>query len=229
MSFSINVQKRKVGVSEDLRGGGKIPAAVYGPQMSPLAVSLDYREFEKMYKEAGEASLIDCNVTGESNPVKVLIQDVQFDPVKGKIMHVDFRQIRMDAEMHATVELEFVGQSSIVKEQGGTLIKALEEVNVKCLPADLVNKIEVDLSVLKSYEDTIHIKDLVLPKGIQVTDDLGIVLAKVLPPLTEDQLKAMEEKPAVSVDQIEVEKKGKVEEEGAGGDDKKDDKKDTKK
>jgi large subunit ribosomal protein L25 len=220
MSFSLVVEKRQPGQAEAIRAAEKIPAIIYGPQTEPISVAFGYRIFEKLYTQAGESSLIDCAVEGGKEPLKVLVQDVQYDPVKGKIIHVDLRQIPMDVEMHATVELEFINQPPIIKEQGGTLVKAHEEVNVKCLPKDLVGQIQVDLAVLKNYTDAIHVKDLVLPTGIIVTDDVNMVLAKVAPPLTEDELKAMEEAPQASVDQIEVEKKGKEEVVGEEGADK---------
>lgn len=212
MNFSFSVQKRDA-QAEETRAQGKIPGVIYGPEMEPISVMADYNGFEKLLKEAGESSLIDFKVEG-GETIKALIQDVQHEPVKGKMIHFDLRQINMKQTMHANVVLKFVGEAPAVKEQGGTLVKVSEEVEVKCLPQDLVSEIEVDLSVLKTCDDVIHVKNLVLPTGIQIVNDPDTVVAKVAAALTEEQLKAMEETPAPTVEQVEVEKKGKEAKEG---------------
>jgi large subunit ribosomal protein L25 len=204
MDFSINAKKREGGDGAKLRADGQIPAVVYGPEIDPISVSVDYREFEKLHTAAGESSLIDCVIAGQKEPIIVLIQDLQHDPVKGQILHVDFRQIKMGEEMSAMVELHFVGEPDAVKSLGGTLNKSYDAVNVKCLPKDLVSNIEVDLTKLATFEDSIHIKDLVLPDGITVTDEPEAMVAKVAPPLTEEQLAAMEEEDTKGVEDVVV-------------------------
>lgn len=217
MTFALSVSKREKNNADSVRAQGLVPGVVYGPDREPAPISVDYVTFNRLYNEAGESQLIDLAIEGEKEPVKVLIQDVQYDPIKTRITHVDFRQIRMGVEMHAAIELEFMGEAPAVKELGGTLVKTLDTVNVKCLPRDLVGSVQVDLSVLKTFDEAIHIKDLILPTGITVTDNPDTMIAKVAPPLTEDELKAMEEEGPKSVEDVEVEKKGKKEEEGAEG------------
>jgi large subunit ribosomal protein L25 len=216
MTFTITAQKRTSGAADALRADGGIPAVVYGPEIESFPVGIDYRTFEKLYQEAGESSLLDLAVDG-GTPINVLIQDVQYDPVKGRIIHVDFRQIKMGEEMTATVELNFIGESDAVKTLGGTLNKTIDSVDVKCLPKDLVGHIDVDLSTLKTFDDVITIGSLTIPVGISITDNPDTPVAKVAAPLTEDQLKAMEESGPSSVDEIEVEKK-KEEEAGEAED-----------
>lgn len=212
MAFSFSVKKRDIS-ADKVRAQGQIPGVIYGPEMEPISVMADYNSFEKLLKEAGESSLIDFKVEG-GETVKALIQDIQKEPIKGRMIHFDLRQINMKQTMQTNVVLKFVGEAPAVKEQGGTLIKVLEQVEVKCLPQDLVSEIEVDLSVLKTCEDAIHVKDLVLSQGIQIVGDVDSVVAKVAAALTEEQLKAMEETPAPTVEQVEVEKKGKEVKEG---------------
>lgn len=216
MAIAISAKKRAAGEAEKLRAGGMIPGVVYGPGMEPQVVAVETGAFEKMYAEAGESTLIDFSVDG-GDAVKVLVQDVQYDPVNEKPIHVDFRQINMNEEMSAMIELEFVGESQAVKE-GGTLLTQMEAVEITCLPKYLVSSIQVDLGALKTFDDAIHVKDLKFPEGITPTEDGEAVVAKVSAPLTEEELKAMEESSApVNLEQIEVEKKGKKEEEGAEG------------
>ncbi|HQF57268.1 MAG TPA: 50S ribosomal protein L25 [Candidatus Magasanikbacteria bacterium] len=207
MTVSFSVQKRDAR-AEEIRSQGKLPGVIYGSEMKPISIMADYNNFEKLLREVGESSLVDFKIEG-GETVKALIQDVQYDPVKGRMIHFDLRQINMSQEIHAKVILNFVGEAPAVKEVGGTLFKGLEEVEIKCLPQDLVSEIEVDLSVLKTCEDAIHVKDLILPKGIQIISNLDTMVAKVTPNLTEEELKAMEEASVPSVEQVEVEKKGK--------------------
>lgn len=219
MPFSIKAERRNAGKAAELRATGMVPGVVYGgDRTETTVVALNKIELEKLYQTAGESSLVDLQINGDA-AVKVLIQDTQRDPLKGFITHIDFRQINMNEEMTTDVELTFAGEAPAVKTLGGTLMKTRDTVSVTCLPKDLVGEITVDLSVLQGFDDAIRVGDLKLPAGIRVSDEVELLLAKVTPPLTEDELKAMEAAPVAAVDlsAIEVEKKGKKEEEGAEG------------
>ena len=191
-----------------------IPAVVYGMGAPAASVALNHDEFVKLYAEAGEASLIDL-LLGDKADGKVLIQDIAYDPVSDRIIHVDLRRIDMNKVMTATVELRFVGESPVIKAQGGTLMRSVEAVEVKCLPKDLVSHIDVDLTVLKTFDDVIKIKNLIVPAGITITsphaEDL---IAKATAALTEDEIKAMEQT-AAPADLSKIETAGKKKEEEA--------------
>ena len=214
-----------------MRTSSVLPAVVCGANQDSLSLTVDYNEFEKLYNEAGSASLIDLEIDGQVKD-KVLIHEFQLDPRTDRFMHVDLRRIEMGKAMTAMVGLEFLGESGAVKEFGGTLVKNVDEVEVRCLPKDLVSQIEVDLSVLKTFEDVIRIKDLVLPVGITIlSPGPEDAVAKAIPALTEEQLKAMDEQTAdISAVQDAKEKKEKEGEEAtdkpvAGVEDKKEEKK----
>lgn len=212
MAFAIVAQKRTAN-GRKTREQGFLPGVVYGQGTESVSIAVPYSLFDKLYNQAGEASLIDFTFEGENGkPVKVLIQDVQYDPVKGKMIHVDLRQINMNEEMTATVELSFVGQSLAEKELGGTLMKTLNTIAVRCLPQDLVNEVEVDLSVLKTFNDVIHISDLKLPAGVVCSDNADTVVAKVSAPISEEEFKAMEEQGPGSIEEIKVESEEKKKE-----------------
>ncbi len=217
MTYSLTLKNRPAKKLAELRLAGLLPGVMYGPHREPMPVSVSLIDFSKLHTTAGESSLIDVMMEGAKEPVKALIQDVQFDPVKGSLIHFDLLEINMNEEMFATVQLVFVGEAPAVKELGGTLMKPHGEVEVKCLPKDLVSQLEVDLSVLKSFEDAIFVEDLKLPAGLTVIDSKEQLVAKVTPPLSEDEIKAMEATPAATpaLEEIEVEKKGKKEEEDA--------------
>lgn len=214
MTFSVEVKTRKE-TAEDTRRENSIPAVLYGPGTKPMSVAVNGIVFNKLYNEAGESNLIDLSIDGDKNPVKVLIKDVQRDPVRNNFVHVDFMKIDMNKEMNATLPIKFVGESSAVKELGGTLIKALEELHIRCLPKDLASELSLDISVLTSFGVSLHVSDLKLPAGIVATDNPTTVVVKVAAPLTEEQLKAMEESGPKGVEDVEVAKKKKETEEGA--------------
>jgi len=155
-----------------LRQADKIPAVVYGHGLESNNIELNYNDFEKVFNEAGESTIIDLTINGDQ-PIKVLISDMQFDPIKHRINHVDLHQIKMDEELHAHVELKFIGESKMVKEEGGSLIHNLSELEIKCLPKDLIHEIEVDVSRLENFDDVITINDLKLPDTIEVVGHEG--------------------------------------------------------
>jgi large subunit ribosomal protein L25 len=219
MAFDIQAMKRE-GKVEIVREAGNIPAVLYGPHIDTVSMAIPYRVFAKLFEEANESTLFDITVDG-GETMKALIQDVQFEPVKGGILHVDFRHVTMGEEMIATVTLVFNGVPPAEKQLGGTLLKSIESINVTCLPKDLVDHIDVDLTALATFDDALRVKNIVLPEGIVATDDPEMLIAKVNAPLTEDQVKAMEETTSTSVDDVEVEAKGKEDEEAAEGEEKK--------
>src|SRR3989344_2288806 len=216
MTFKLSASTRTV-KGEKVRTKTVLPAVVYGMGGSAASVTMNYDEFAKLFAEAGEASLIDLLV-GDKAEGKVLVQDIQYHPVSDRMIHVDLRRIDMNKEMTATVELRFVGEAPVIKEQGGTLMRNLESVEVKCLPKDLVSHIDVDLTVLKTFDDVVKIKNLIVPAGITITNPHAEdLIAKATAALTEEEIKAMEEsaKPA-DLTKIEVAGK-KKEEEGEEG------------
>ena len=209
MTLILSAKKRESEKADSVREQVLIPGVVYGPEIEPVSVAFQYNVFEKLYKEAGESTLIDFSVEGAKEPTKVLIQAVQYDPVSRRVTHVDLRQIRMNEEMHATVELHFVGEAPAIKSLGGTLVKAQNHSNIKCLPKDSVSFIEVSLSGLETFENMIHVKDLQMPAGVISTDSPDMVIVKVSAPLTEEQLKAMEDQGPKGVEEVKVEEKAK--------------------
>lgn len=190
-----------------LRKAGKIPAVVYGPKEPATAITLDRIQFEKIFKQAGESSII--TLSGLNGAKEVLVHDVAFDPTVGGIMHVDFYAIEAGKEITVDVPLVFVGEAPALK-LGGTLTKVLHEVAVTCAPSALPKEIAVDVSSLDDFEKQIHVKDLVLPKGVKAENDPEDVVA-----LVQAVKEESEEVAAIDMSAIEVEKKGKTEETAA--------------
>lgn len=206
MTLTLSVTKREERgkATQKLRTDGKIPAVVYGPKQEATPVTLDKIAFDKVFGEAGESSII--KLEGIDGTPEVLVHDVAFDPVKGGASHVDFYAIEAGKELTTDVPLEFIGEAPAIK-LGGTLTKALHEVEVTCLPSKLPQHIDVDVSTLVDFASQIHVRDLVIPAGVTVSNDPDEVVA-----LVQEVTEEVEETPeAVDMSAIEVEKKGKEE------------------
>jgi len=198
-----------------LRKNGVLPAIFYGPKMTSgrgkkaLPLEINLKEFEKIYQQAGESTLISLEV--EDQKTLVLIHEVQRDPITSKPIHVDFYQPILEKEITAKVPLVFEGLSPAVKDLGGTLVKDISEVEVRALPQNLPKEIKVMVESLKTFEDNIKISDLKTPEGVKILKKPEEIVASVSPleKVEEELVKPIEEK----VEEVEkVEKKEKVEE-----------------
>ncbi|MBI4139189.1 50S ribosomal protein L25 [Candidatus Uhrbacteria bacterium] len=206
MTFALTATSRteRGRQAKQVRAKGRIPAIVYGHGIEPRALSLGVSDFRKIYRDAGKSTLLDLAVDG-GQPLKVLIQDVQPNPLTLEPLHVDFRQVKMDEALTVDVPLSFINEAPAVKELAGTLVHALDTIQVRCLPADLPHEIRIDLSALKTFDDMITVADLPLPNGVTVLEEKDVVLASVTPPLSEDQLKKLEEGVTIDVAAVKTE------------------------
>lgn len=195
----------------DLRKNGKIPAVVYGSDFKNRIISVDSPIFKRVFDQAGESSLINLSID-DSSPEKVLVHEVQIDPVTSEIIHIDFYKVNMKEKIKTEIPLKLVGESLAVVDLEGTLVSNKDSVAVECLPSDLVHEIEVDISVLKTFDDVIKISDIKAPARIEILDDLEEVAILVQPPRSEEELAELEEKPEEDVEAVEVE--GEKPEEG---------------
>jgi len=202
------VTGRKV---QSLISSGKIPAVVYGPGEKNATIEIDAQEFRKVLHEAGESSLVELNIEGEKEKRLVLIHEIQKNPVEGNFIHVDFFQANLKEETEAEVPLVFEGVSLAVKELGGTLVKNMSEIEVKALPQNLPHEIKVSIETLKTFDDRILVKDLILPKDVKVTANPDEMVASVLAQenVEEELTNPIEEK-VEDVEKVEKEKKEEV-------------------
>jgi large subunit ribosomal protein L25 len=201
------VQKREIFGKKvnSLRRESLIPAELYGHGIENIHLSVPAKEFSKLFKEAGESTIINLNL--ENKKLPVLIHEVSVDPLSDKIIHIDFYQVRMDEKITTSVPLEFIGVSAAVKEKEGILVKAVQEIEVEALPADLPHNIEVNLSQLSDIGMNIHVKDLEIDKKVKVLADPETVVATVTEPAKEEVV----EKP-ITVEEVKVEGEEKKEE-----------------
>ena len=148
--------KRK---TNKLKKAGKIPAIIYGEGAKNTPLEVDYKDFKKDFDQTGESSLVSLEIEGEKKERPVLIHDIQRDPVSGKFIHIDFYQASLKEEVEVEVPLVFEGLAPAVKELGGTLVKEIQEIEIKALPQNLPHDIKVDVTGLKTFEDEIKIND----------------------------------------------------------------------
>ncbi|MBI2592566.1 MAG: 50S ribosomal protein L25 [Candidatus Colwellbacteria bacterium] len=203
--MELQVEKRETlgkGV-RSLRRRGQIPAELYGHGIQNFHLAVNSKDFEKLYKEAGENTVINVKVEGSMKPV--LIHDVQFNPLTGEIGAVDFYEVRMDEEIRIPVPLEFVGASPAVSLLHGVLIKAMDEIEVEALPGDIPQEIKVDLAKLTELNQSLYVRDLVAAGNFRFTVDPETVVLTVSEPAPEEEAPAAEVKPEEVV--VETEEK----------------------
>lgn len=184
------------------RKAGLIPAVVYGRGIDTLSLWVKALDFSRLIKKSGESTMISLEIGGKNNR-NVVIYDIQNDPVTDDVVHIDFFQVRMDEEIEKEVELEYVGESPAVQDLGGVLVKNIDEIEVRCLPADLPSEIKVDISSLKTFDDYIYIKDLPISDKVKIDIDPETVVALVSPPRSESELEELEEKVEEDVTKVE--------------------------
>jgi len=196
---------------QDLRKKGEIPAVLYGPGFTPAVLSVVKKEFDLTYKTAGESSLVQLEVAGNTTPV--LIRGVQHHPLSGAPIHIDFYQPKLDEKIIIMVPLHFQREAPAVKDFEGTLIQNMHEVEVLALPQDLPSEIVVDVSTLKTFEDRILVENLIVDSAVTMLAEKDWIVAQVVPPENvEEQLAKPVEEEAAAVAGVEKVEEKKEEE-----------------
>jgi large subunit ribosomal protein L25 len=202
------------GGARAVRRKGSIPAIFYGPETEPIAIQVSRNELEKtLKKQTSENTIYQLNIkgNGKDSPKTVMVKELQKNPIDQEILHIDFYEVSLFKEIDVTVGLKIVGKAVGV-EKGGILQETSRELEIRCLPTNIPNFIEVDVSAL-DIGDSIHVENIQLPEGIRVLSDAHLTLVTVVPPT--------EEKPAVEEPEVEAEvevagKKSKVKPEAEG-------------
>jgi large subunit ribosomal protein L25 len=154
------------GASRRLRHTGKVPGVLYGGKSDARAIEVDHNDlYHALRKEKFHASILDMELDGKSE--RVLLRAFQMHPYRPQVLHIDFQRVAEDQKIHMRVPLHFFGQenSPAVKVAGGLISHVLSEVDVACLPKDLPEFIEVDLSQMEAHH-TVRVRDLKLPAGV---------------------------------------------------------------
>jgi large subunit ribosomal protein L25 len=168
LAAEIRTEKGKTGVNK-VRARGLCPAVVYGPGSDPVQVSVDPKVFLKLVSTAGENALIDLTVAGVDGSKKVIVREVQYDPLKPLPIHVDFYLVSLDRAIEVRVPLELVGVPVAVAQKAGMLTQAVHELHVQCLPGAIPASIVADVSGLV-IGGALHVRDLAVPPGATILD-----------------------------------------------------------
>jgi large subunit ribosomal protein L25 len=195
--------------SRRLRRAGRIPGVLYGAGKPVFSVTIDPRDVEQILdSEAGENTLLDLRLKGQDSRRTAMIKDFQVDPVTGQVLHADFVRIAMDAKLEVSVTVRTLGTSPGIKEQGGLLDILQRELKVECLPGDIPENIDVDISELRIH-DHVRVQDLVPSGDYRFLDPPETLVVNIAPPRLVEEPTAPE---AEGEEEPEVITKGKAEE-----------------
>lgn len=183
-----------------LRKEGLIPANIFGNKIKSHSISVDAKEFAEVFKKAGETQII------ELEDKSVLISNLQRDPISGSVIHIDFRQVDLKEKIEAKIPVEIEGESPAEKQNLGTVVQQMHEIEVEALPSDLPEKILIDASTLVEVDQAIYVKDLKVDNKVEIKTDPELIVVKVEPPTKEEVI----EVPAVETP-VEGETKSVVE------------------
>jgi large subunit ribosomal protein L25 len=216
---TLEAQPRTPGTKNDarrVRREGKVPAVVYGAGKDAVPVSVDPRQVSRiLHSQTGHNTVFDLTVGGELT--KAMIVDWQYEPIKGSLLHIDLKRIAMDKKLTVKVPIELVGEPAGVKQQGGILEQISREVEVECLPGDIPNEIQLDVSQLV-FGTVLRVIDLPKDDKIKFLTDPDQPVAHVITVKEEEAptADAVAGEAAAAPAEPEVIKKGKQEtEEGA--------------
>lgn len=195
--YSIKGEQRenRKNSARDARSEGFIPAVVYGFKIDSTPLQVEYSEFLRMFRQAGQASLIDLQLDGKS--LQVLVHNYTLDPVQDTFEHIDFLAVDPNAPTMVHVPIIFEGVSPAVKDLGGTFVKGKDELEIRCLPANIPHDIKVDISGLVKLHDAITIADLGLSEDLEVMHiSLDTQVCSVTGRAARDEEEPTEEAPA---------------------------------
>ena len=197
--------KQGTGASRRLRNAGKVPGIVYGGEGEPQLIELDHNAlWQAIKKEAFHSTVLDMELAGKT--AKVLLRDLQIHPFKQQILHIDFQRVSAKQKIHMKIPLHYSGQeeSNAVKIDKALVNHILNELEVSCLPADLPEAINIDLSKLEKGA-TLTLKDIALPKGVEPvlhghTAEDTVLVSGVMPAAEEPEAPAADAAAAPAAD-----------------------------
>jgi large subunit ribosomal protein L25 len=207
--IELKMQKRTVlgKKVKSLRREGFIPAVLYGHETEPVSLQVEERELNRILTQAGEHRLIALKIGRSQKPQMALTRDVQWDVITGRLLHVDFYAVVMTEKITTEVPLVLVGRAPAAERAEVILLQNLDELEIECLPGDLIEAIEVDVSELKEVDQAIYVKDLRVPSTVDVLTDAEELVVKVDWAAPEEVVEVV----PVAPEEVEVITKGKKE------------------
>ena len=201
--IELKTQKREVlgKKVKSLRREGLIPAVLYGHETDSVSLQIEERELNRVLAQAGGHRLIALKIGRARKPQMALAREVQWDVITRRPIHVDFYAVVMTEKITTAVPLVLVGEAPAADQAGAMLLQGLDEIEIECLPGDLIEAIEVDLSGLEEMDQAIYVKDLRVPPAVDILTDAEEIVVKVAWAAAEE----VEEEVVVPVAPAEVE------------------------
>jgi large subunit ribosomal protein L25 len=193
-----------------LRRAGQVPANLYGHSVEPQALQVEARALHRVLARTGTTRLITLNVQGHAGSQLALARDIQRESISGNLVHVDFLVVSMTEKIKVQVNIMLIGESPAVQRAEGVLVQAMNNVNIECLPGDLLDAIRLDVSKLDKIDAVITVKELPVSDRIKVLADPDETVVRVSAVKEE---KVEEAVPTAEAAEVEVIEKGKKEEE----------------
>ena len=188
LELTLDAREAQGKANKRLRREGFVPGVVYGKGENSTNVQVEAKTFETLYRAAGKTSVVKFRLPGASRATSGFIKSVQRHPLSGRALHVDYFLVNLNVEMEVDVPLVFTGEAPAVEATGGTLLHNVSTIHVKALPADIPHEIPVDVSVLKTLDVAIHVRDLSLNRDlVTVMTDGETLVATVVPPRVEEE------------------------------------------
>jgi large subunit ribosomal protein L25 len=173
---------------------GRLPAIVYGHNTQPTPIVLDRLEFQKVFVKSGRTHLVDLAIDGRTE--KVLVREIQTHPRRIGPIHVDFYQVNLQEKIEVEVPVRLSGESAAVKRGDADILQPMHSVRVECLPSEIPEAFEVDLTPLEEIDSELRVNELVVPKGVTLLEDADELVVKIV---HKRELKIEEEVPAAEV------------------------------
>jgi len=178
---------------KQLRREGWVPGVMYGHDFDSVSLQFEARGLRRMLSQVGGSQIISIKVKGVKQPEMALLRDMQRDCIRGTLLHVDFYRVDMAERLTAEIPLAIVGESPVVEENEGVLLQGISAIEVECLPSDLVDAIEVDLTELVEISQAIYVRDLAVPAGIDVLTGQDEMIVRIIAVREEEELEEIVE------------------------------------
>lgn len=187
--YALKATKRDIIGSKvkKIRREGFIPASVYGKGIDSLSISVNAVEFAKIYKQAGETSLIYIKVESENKERPTLIKSLDVNPIKNEVLNIDFHQVNLKEKVTAFVPVELNGESELIHSGQAILSQNLNEIEVECLPTDIPEKFEIDTVLLKEIGDSIKVSDIKTSSDVEIKTDADSIIVSLSEPQKEEE------------------------------------------
>lgn len=181
-----------------LRKEGQLPATVYGKGFKSQSVQVNLKEFQEVYKQAGETGIVELGLDKETLPI--LIHNIHYHPMTALALHADFYKVNLKEKVSASIPLAVVNEAPAVANKIGVLLNILSEIAVEALPADLPEKIEVDVSGLSEINSVVKVSDLKVSDKVTIKTDGNLEVVKIAPLVSKEAEKLAKEEEAAAAE-----------------------------